>query len=180
VSPGQDEGFPYEGSRVKELQAILNDETDVGAILRAQLILEEVLTDFLGLSLVNPTFIRRRSFSFKLDLLQALGLMTPGHKALLQRLLELRNRIAHTLQYLVTDSDLQELHDSLSPRAKASYAAAMAVSPDPARPGVRLRMLLVAIFIVIERFYSGGHSLQLDSLTKQFRSYLETWELDSP
>jgi len=78
-----DAAFPFEDSRVKELQVILNAETDIGAILRSQPILEEILTDFLSRSLVKPEFIRRRSLSFKLDLLEALGLLVPDHRQLL-------------------------------------------------------------------------------------------------
>lgn len=115
-----DAAFPFEDCRVKELQVILNAETDIGAILRSQLILEELLTDFLSRSLVKPEFIRRRSLSFKLDPLEALGLLVPDHRQLLQAIIDMRNRIAHNLEYKVSESDLERLLDGMSPRMKAS------------------------------------------------------------
>lgn len=159
-----------------ELQAILNQETDVGAVLRAQLLMEEIITEFLRRSLVVPGFVDKRTFSFKMALLEALGLTVPRVAEPLQCLNRLRNRMAHELRYQVLERDVAILHDSLPERSKAGFSAAMEVAPSDSL-GTRLRVAILAIFFDIDLFYGGEYGLRLDERTRRFRALLNDDEL---
>lgn len=89
----------------------------VEVLLRGHLWLENAVIDLIEADVANPAPLKldRMTFSNKVNLAEALGLLGPGDAATLRAFNKIRNRLAHDLHGEPTPEDLQTLQRCLSP-----------------------------------------------------------------
>lgn len=89
----------------------------VEVLLRGHLWLENAVIDLIEADVANPAALNmdRMTFANKVNLAEALGLLSPGDAATLRTLNKIRNRLAHNLHGEPTPEDLATLHRGLSP-----------------------------------------------------------------
>lgn len=98
----------------------LKEEDDWSFIIKTQALLETALTHLVTVTLGREeleTFVERlnlRGGAGKLSLVKALGLLTDNHRKYLEQLAELRNKVAHKIQYVAftLNEHLSGLNDS--------------------------------------------------------------------
>lgn len=100
--------FSFDIDECRERLAIGNDGNK---IIQGHLFFDHVLNQLLLESLARPKALRldRMTFSSKVDLCDALGLLGPSVVAFLKRVNKLRNGIAHDLKFEISDQHVQDL-----------------------------------------------------------------------
>src|SRR5437016_971070 len=96
-----DEGF---------LKALYTEDM-LGAVIRTHLYIENALISFIATSLVFPEEFdfSKLNFPQKINLAQAMGLLFPHEIPAYKSLNNLRNDLAHHLDYVVTEKDVRDL-----------------------------------------------------------------------
>jgi hypothetical protein len=90
------------------------------SIIQAHLYYDHIITKLISESLQKPKLIRldRMSFSAKIDLVSALGVIQESDRGFLRKINNIRNRIAHDLHYKPDTSDTKSLYGLMTPAAK--------------------------------------------------------------
>lgn len=123
----------------------------VEVLLRGHLWIEKFLGELLEAELRDPAVIAfdRMPFSQKVNLAQALGLLSPAEAEPLRRLNRLRNRLAHDLTGDPMAGDLSTLEGSLTGMQRNMFDTQL--DRDPMADEVRrLEYLIHGILICIE------------------------------
>jgi hypothetical protein len=123
----------------------------VEVLLRGHLWIEKFLGELLEAELRDPAVIRlgRTPFSQKVNLAQALGLVSPVEAKPLRLLNKLRNKLAHDLAGEPSTADLSELQGSLGPVHKTLFDVQL--ERDPGAGDVRrLEFLIHGVLIALE------------------------------
>lgn len=91
----------------------LDGDDELQVIVRGHLYLEHVLIQFLNQALPLPEAIdlRRVPYSMKIDLCVALRLIRPSLVPPMNKVNELRNRVAHNLHYVFTEKDKLDFYN---------------------------------------------------------------------
>jgi hypothetical protein len=104
-------------TRNKKFENQLNSFDDaLQIIIRGHLYVGAEIDDLITEQLPQPEYLDLDSFNFpkKIDLLIDLGLLPPEDKGGYLSLNRLRNKIAHDLDYIITEDQVNKLYQSLS------------------------------------------------------------------
>lgn len=101
---------------ISALKRRVQDDDAAQAFIQAHLYLDHVVSRLLSENVPFPRQLQldRSSFSQKLQLVAALGLLRPGHIAPIKVINSIRNKIAHQLDYSVQPSDEAKLRSTIS------------------------------------------------------------------
>lgn len=112
---GRDADGPeeYEPYIPPQLKAAIDNEDDLGAIIRVHLLAERALTELIELGLPGPGAFMPRSFYHKNELAHALGLTDPLVYDGILVLNEVRNRLAHRDASPITQAEVEDMCDVL-------------------------------------------------------------------
>lgn len=97
------------------LKARVREEDSAQAFIQAHLYLDHVITRMLSESVPFPNFLKldRAGLAQKLQLVAAMGLLSPAYISPIKVVNSVRNKIAHKLEYAVTSEDEVKLRSSL-------------------------------------------------------------------
>lgn len=106
--------LPHE-STIDEFIRVLSGEDELGAVLRAQIHIEALLLQLIGVLVKDEKYLRKLNLEFSqyVDLAVALGL-GPEHAMGLRAFGNLRNDFAHKLDSQLSKSRINSLYESLS------------------------------------------------------------------
>lgn len=124
----------------------------LGFVVRTHLYIEAALIQLIESALENPSEIDldRLRFPSKVDLGIALGCLSGEARSGILSLNTLRNRVAHRLDYEVSQSDVDEIKASFGELMKGTYDAGVSTQvepppPDWEGPDLDLVMVMMAI-----------------------------------
>lgn len=114
--------WPEEHNRHREqLQKALFADDDLGAVVRAQVVVEYYLQGAIKSALYDKEAIKSRTwkddftFNVRVQLFQALGAKVDANKLkTLRKLSEIRNRLAHSIASEVTEQDVRDFIGALT------------------------------------------------------------------
>jgi hypothetical protein len=152
----------------------LNKEDDLGAFIRAHMHFESTIDKFFQKSLVEASAISwtRYGFSFKIELLSGLGVLSPENIRILTLVNRLRNRFAHSLEYQITIQDAQLLYDCLPPVGVEAVERGIRKSQRPPEYTFALRWrATIAVLYMNFRDHLEKVFLPLDMMTATIRQY---------
>ncbi len=135
-----------------ELMAVLLQEDDLGAVIRAHLYIEQDIDHIVSMKVANHDYISKldMGFSKKIILAVALGLAEDLFKPL-KSITNIRNKFAHKPKMEMKKSDINNFYKSFS--SNDQEAIQKFVSSDPKIPrGVAKRYPLLSIkekFVVL-------------------------------
>lgn len=147
---------PYRGTakmsdeEAARLLEHINSDEPLQIVIRGHLWLESKLIKYLADAVKNPQFLdnSRLSFSQRLNLAAALGLIPEEELPALFKLNRLRNKVAHVLEAAVTEAEQRELFNSLSQRSRRAALAGTDGTLDPFPAG--LRCVICALIFNVE------------------------------
>jgi hypothetical protein len=141
-------GFSFDLERLK-LQ--INSGDTLTTVIKAHLYLEHVLIFFLRQSFSQPDEInlKRISFPTKVDLCIALGLIDKELRAPLNKVNEMRNRVAHTLDVEINDQERKEFWMSLPPRLRRARLEILKIS-DVENPDIRFPQIFDGLIVWLD------------------------------
>ncbi len=86
-------------------------------LLQSHLYYDHVISTFLNDNLANPEAIHafQMGFSQKLNLVEALGLLKQEAVSAIRYVNKLRNKIAHDLEFVITDKEVTDFYNCLPP-----------------------------------------------------------------
>jgi len=130
---------------LRTLTKRVRDDDDALAFIQAHLYLDHVVSLMLKESVPFPRHLQldRAGFSHKLQLIAALGLLSPGHIAPIKVVNSIRNKIAHQLDFVVKPEDVAKLRSALPKDADREDDGSVTPLPEVLR--------LLAVMIDIER-----------------------------
>ncbi|WP_275792871.1 hypothetical protein [Prescottella equi] len=136
----------------------------VEVLLRGHLWVEQFLMALIEAEVANPEPLNmdRMTFASKLNLAEALGLLSSGDAKTIRILNKMRNRLAHDLEGEPGQEELSALEASLSDSQKSlagklSQTDEYAGSPTELEHVVRLAMSILALITEIE-YHRQAHS----------------------
>lgn len=154
------------------LQEALRKEDDLGAFIRAHLHFESAIEEFFDRTLTKANAVSwtRYGFSFKIELLEALGILSAEHLKVLRTVNRLRNRFAHSLDYKITKQDSDLLYRCLPPVGIEAVEKAMQDAPEEFAFAMRWRGILATLYMNL-RSHLDKVLLPLGPITEIHRSY---------
>lgn len=98
-----------------DMISLIRGNDDLGSIVRAVILIENRIEKLFSLHFQRPKNIKdmRLTYTQKVDLAVATGLILPQHKIPLKALGELRNKFAHDLSAKITAQEANNLKKSL-------------------------------------------------------------------
>lgn len=136
---------------------IIGVSSSIELFIKCHLILENFLDGLLGTLIVEPSAwkISRETFSRKVSMCLALGLLSDSDGQSLRAVNGLRNKMAHDLEFSITRNQLEQLVSSLAPPIRSVYQA---LAVDDEVPSDVLHQLPLVFLPLI---MSVGHRLQM-------------------
>lgn len=116
-------------------------------VMIAHLYLEHVTEQMLSEALVNPKSfnISRMSFSSRVELAFAMGLLPNDVKGPLNKITKIRNAVAHRLNFEVTDQSVKDLESCISVEARQQF-----IEIRSGKAEFALNDLLVLVLVICE------------------------------
>lgn len=109
-----EEVWPWEGSEEQEdFHEALEREDDLGAVIRAHVVIDNLVATMIQGELANPKAIRLETFEVKVKLAEALGLIDERQRGALLRFNKIRNRFGHTLAKDLDDDEVEQFLNTL-------------------------------------------------------------------
>jgi hypothetical protein len=130
--------FSFDVSRLKEDVAFSGDTATT--VIKAHLYLEHVVMQTLTEAFKVPDVVdfRRMSFPAKLDLCVALGVYPRQWREIINRVSDMRNRVAHRLDTQVTEHAKRELWEMLPEITRQSLRSQSGIDPLLPMPLARI------------------------------------------
>jgi hypothetical protein len=153
--------FSFDVSRLKEEVAFSGDT--VVTVIKAQLYLEHVIMQTLAEAFKVPDVVdfRRMSFPAKLDLCVALGIYPRPWREIINRVNEMRNRVAHKLDVQVSEHAKRELWEMLPEITKQSLRSKYEKDTDPLWP-MPLARIFHTIIVWTDIFRQGAKRQRIE------------------
>lgn len=126
-------------------------------LLMAHIYLEHVISKMLNDHIPFPDEISfsRMPFSQRLDLARALALLPADIVAAIRRMTKLRNKIAHNLLFVVSDSDVAGLKDCTPMHMRS------AVLEGPNRSGEHIEFFeLLEVIVIMSELFRQRHATE--------------------
>jgi hypothetical protein len=126
----------------------LDRDDMMAVILRAHMLIERELTAIIERPLPHPERLRRSwSFSHRLELVAALGVLDEEDLPPFKYLNKLRDRAAHRLNYEISEDEQTALIERIRPEYAAGleHVVASQPFPGPLRHAMKMLVLTVAL-----------------------------------
>jgi hypothetical protein len=140
-------------SFTKEQMVTHLDTPDAGnAVLRGHLYFEHIIMQAITEALSEPSQLdlRRLSFPSKLDLALALGLLPPSYRGIAAMLNELRNKVAHRLDFEFTQEHSNMAWSALPDEVRTTLVEFAAERQKDFGPDIKL--ILVGVIMMAENY----------------------------
>ena len=140
--------------RTELLQAALSGEDDLGMVVRAHIVIEHELQEFVLLAAPNPSELKFKEMDYdeKVRLALVLGL-DPELKAALKAAGTLRNRFSHKLEMKLGEQEAKNLFATLTPEhlktLRTIYTPHLAKEQNQTLQGASVRDRVQMFFMLI-------------------------------
>ncbi|GAC1468014.1 MAG: hypothetical protein PVSMB11_03610 [Desulfuromonadaceae bacterium] len=121
--------------------------------MRGHLYVEASLNRLISLRFLVPKAFDLATMHYpaKVDLAVALGMLGKDELGSLRALNTLRNRLAHNIEHKVTEKEVRQLLDTMSPTVRAVYKDFTKMKPIPANDHLfPLRCFIVILSMMLE------------------------------
>ncbi|MCK8129090.1 hypothetical protein MTF66_29035 [Pseudoalteromonas sp. 2CM39R] len=114
----------------KMLNILLNED-ELGAVVRAHILIEQYVDHFLSLVVPNHDYLNKMSidFSNKVKLAVAMGLDEEIYKPI-NSITSIRNKFAHRANFKLDSSDVKNFYDSFVAEDRDGIQAIISNNPD--------------------------------------------------
>ncbi len=141
----------------KMLNILLNED-ELGAVVRAHILIEQYIDHFLSLAVIKNDYLNKMSidFSNKVKLAVALGLDEEIYKPI-NSITSIRNKFAHRADFKLDSSDVKSFYDSFTAEDRDGIQDIISNNPDrPAgladkysRLSIKEKLVVMVILLAI-------------------------------